>query len=152
MKLSTEKIIIAAIVAILAGSVIYMALQSSPRFNKEIAMKEAGATEFGACLKGADVKFYGAFWCPHCQRMKKLLGEGAYAPIYQECSTPDGQGQTEACKNAKIEGYPTWEFKDGSRLSGEQTLTKLGEKSGCTVPASYGITAESVGTTSSPAK
>jgi hypothetical protein len=37
------------------------------------------------------------------------------------------------CQEAKIEGYPTWEFKDGTRVSGEQTLEDLGKKAECTL-------------------
>lgn len=34
----------------------------------------------------------------------------------------------------KIEGYPTWIFKDGSRLTGEIPLPTLAEKTQCALP------------------
>jgi len=34
-----------------------------------------------------------------------------------------------------IEGYPTWEFPDGSRQSGEVPFSQLSERSGCPLPA-----------------
>ena len=34
----------------------------------------------------------------------------------------------------KIEGYPTWEFSDETRLSGEISLEKLAEKTSCLLP------------------
>jgi thiol-disulfide isomerase/thioredoxin len=90
--------------------------------------------QFATCLKDKGMKFYGAFWCPHCQAMKQLFGTSARLLPYIECSTPDGSSQNGVCNNAKIEGYPTWEFADGSRLTGELPLATLAEKTGCTLP------------------
>ncbi|MEK6973881.1 MAG: hypothetical protein AABW41_01430 [Nanoarchaeota archaeon] len=89
---------------------------------------------FAKCLTDNGVKFYGAFWCPHCANQKKMFGDSFQYINSIECSTPDGRGQMQICKDAKIEGYPTWEFKDGSRLSGELTIEQLASKSGCSLP------------------
>lgn len=89
---------------------------------------------FASCLKDKGVIFYGAFWCPHCQNQKKLFGSAAGKLPYVECSTPDGQGQTQVCKDKKIDGYPTWVFPDGSRQSGEVSLEDLSKKSSCLLP------------------
>lgn len=91
---------------------------------------------FAQCLAEKDVKFYGAFWCPHCQAQKRAFGGSAKLLPYIECSTPDGKGTTQICKEAGITGYPTWVFPDGSRESGEVELPVLAEKSGCALPAS----------------
>lgn len=89
---------------------------------------------FVRCLKENGAVFYGTFWCPHCQNQKALFGKSAKRLPYVECSTPDGRGQTAVCQDKKIEGYPTWEFKDGSRLSGEIPLKELAGKTGCLLP------------------
>ncbi len=89
---------------------------------------------FTACVKDSGAKFYGAFWCPHCQATKKLFGSSAKLLPYIECSTPDGKSQNNVCKDAKVEGYPTWEFSDGSRLSGELSLETIAEKTKCSLP------------------
>ena len=86
------------------------------------------------CIKEQGVIFYGAFWCPHCQRTKAMFGSSAKLLPYEECSTPDGKGQLQICKDKKVESYPTWVFADGSRLTGERTLQELSEKSGCVLP------------------
>ena len=86
---------------------------------------------FAQCLKDKGAIFYGASWCPHCQAQKALFGDSEKLLPYVECSTPDGQSQTQVCADAKIEGYPTWVFADGSRQSGEQTLEALAQKTGC---------------------
>lgn len=89
---------------------------------------------FATCLQDEGAKFYGTFWCPHCRNQKALFGKSARLLPYIECSTPDGQSQTEVCRLAGIQGYPTWEFADGSRLSGEIPLETLAEKTSCELP------------------
>ena len=90
--------------------------------------------DFASCLDSNGVKFYGAFWCPHCQNQKALFGNSANLLPYIECATPDGKGQLQACIDQKIKNYPTWEFKDKSRLSGELSMQTLAQKSGCKLP------------------
>ena len=85
---------------------------------------------FAKCLTEKGVKFYGAFWCPHCADQKKLFGKSIKYVDYIECSTPDRSGQTPLCIQEKIEGYPTWEF-NGTKASGVFSLQELGSKSGC---------------------
>lgn len=89
---------------------------------------------FATCIKDSGATFYGAFWCPHCQATKALFGSSAKLLPYVECSTPDGRSQNQLCNDAKIEQYPTWEFADGTRLMGEQTLEALATKTSCTLP------------------
>lgn len=88
---------------------------------------------FAQCLTDAGAKFYGAYWCPHCQAQKKLFENSTKLP-YIECSTPNGQSQTQVCIDAKITGYPTWDFADGSRADGQQTFEQLAEKTNCPLP------------------
>ncbi len=90
--------------------------------------------QFATCLKDSGTKFYGAFWCPHCQNQKNMFGKSQKKLPYIECSTPDSSGQTQICIDNKIEGYPTWEFPNGERLSGEVPLATLAEKTSCTLP------------------
>lgn len=89
---------------------------------------------FTQCLGEKGATFYGAFWCPHCQNQKKLFGRSERLLPYVECSTPDGRSQLPRCAGQKIEGYPTWEFKDGSRKSGEVPLAELAKTTGCSLP------------------
>lgn len=89
---------------------------------------------FAQCLTEKNLTFFGAFWCPHCQAQKKLFGTAAKYLPYVECSTPDGQSQTQQCKDKDIKGYPTWIFPDGSTTTGEQSFAILSEKSGCPLP------------------
>ncbi len=89
---------------------------------------------FAQCITEAKATFYGAFWCPHCQSQKKLFGRSERLLPYVECSTPDSKGQTQVCIDKKITGYPLWEYADGTRTNGQQTLEQLAEKTGCALP------------------
>jgi thiol-disulfide isomerase/thioredoxin len=89
---------------------------------------------FATCLKDNGVKFYGAFWCPHCQAQKALFGSAVKNLPYIECSNPDGNSQDAVCNDANIKSYPTWEFANGTRVTGEQTLEALAQASSCTLP------------------
>lgn len=60
-------------------------------------------------LQESGAKFYGAFWCPHCNDQKELFGASADRLPYIEC-TPDGRNGVLAfvCIRKEIRGYPTW--------------------------------------------
>lgn len=120
-----KKIMPILIVLIIAGGGIFLLVRN--------ANKPGMYDTFAQCLSDSGAKFYGAFWCPHCQATKALFGRSAKLLPYVECSTPDGKNQLPICKDAGVEGYPTWVFSDGSRLSGEQTFQELSEKTNCAV-------------------
>ena len=126
------------------------------------ATKTAGTYDnFAQCLVENGTKFYGAFWCPHCQQQEQWLSASrqklAREGLYVECSTSDTRGQTPACKEKGIESYPTWIYKDGTRDVGEQSLAKLSQKTGCVLPGAAAANAADTsgaslgGTTSSSA-
>ncbi|MEK7118834.1 MAG: thioredoxin domain-containing protein [Patescibacteria group bacterium] len=134
-------IIIVLGVLVVIGAALYMV--SGPNWGGEtssdggriaVTASSSPTAQFAQCLKDKGVIFYGAFWCSHCKTQKALFGDAAALLPYVECSTPDGRAQLEACKDKKVEGYPTWEFPDGSRLSGERTFAELGEKANCQAP------------------
>ncbi|MFA5141870.1 MAG: hypothetical protein WC471_02790 [Candidatus Woesearchaeota archaeon] len=86
--------------------------------------------DFAKCLTANGAKMYGAFWCSHCNEQKKNFGESWQYATYIECSNADGT-QNDVCAEAGIEGYPTWEFKDGTRKSGTMTFSQLSDMTGC---------------------
>ncbi|MDB5254220.1 MAG: hypothetical protein JWL80_286 [Parcubacteria group bacterium] len=97
---------------------------------------------FATCIKDSGTKFYGAFWCPHCQAQKALFGSAVHNLPYIECSNPDGKSQNQACNDAKVSSYPTWEFPNGTRVSGEQSLKALSQATQCTLPGEAAPTAD----------
>ena len=97
-------------------------------------------TAFAQCLTEKGATLYATYWCPHCLDQKKLFGSAISEVNAVECALPGGSsaGQTQICKDKDIQSYPTWEFADGSRESGVQTLEALAEKTGCELPALEG--------------
>ncbi len=71
---------------------------------------------FAKALTAEGAQFYGAFWCPHCQVQKAEFGTSKKYIPYIECSNPDNT-QTQICLDKKIEGYPTWTFKNGIKIT-----------------------------------
>ncbi len=128
------KIFISVIVLLVLGTVASVIMGGNSGTDNTPGKYDALAQ----CIKDSGAQFYGAFWCPHCQEQKKLFGSAAKLLPYIECSTLNGQGQLQICKDKKIEGYPTWELKDGTRLANENgagvSLQTLAEKTGCTLP------------------
>lgn len=98
---------------------------------------------FATCIKDQGATFWGAFWCPHCQNQKTLFGKSSSKLPYVECSTPDGKGQLQVCKDAGVTTYPTWDFVMATstsatttteRMTGELALDMLASKTGCVLP------------------
>jgi len=99
----------------------------------------ANLTPFGRCLGQSGAVFYGASWCPHCRSQRMTLGDAMDHVRYIECSDPsDPDRPAAACRSANVHSYPTWIFRDGSRLSGELSLGTLAAKTGCTLPSGAG--------------
>ncbi|OHA91410.1 MAG: hypothetical protein A2758_01635 [Candidatus Zambryskibacteria bacterium RIFCSPHIGHO2_01_FULL_49_18] len=90
---------------------------------------------FAQCIKDSGATYYGAFWCPNCKNQEARFGRSAKLLPRIECSTPDGKGQLQVCKEAKVEGYPTWDFADGTREVGNLPLESLSQFTGCSLPA-----------------
>jgi thiol-disulfide isomerase/thioredoxin len=127
--MSNKNIFILIISLLILGTIATVLLQS-----EAVPAGPSKYDEFAQCLKDKGALFYGAFWCPHCKTQKELFGSSAKLLPYVECSLPSGSGQTQECIDKKIEGYPTWEFSDGTRLNGEISLEKLAEKTSCVLP------------------
>lgn len=121
-----KSLVIRAVVGLAAAVVIVLGVHEYGKPGKYDA--------FAQCLTDKGATFYGAFWCPHCQAQKRMFGKSAKLLPYVECSTPDGKGKLAVCKDKGVEGYPTWEFADGTRKSGEVPLAELAIKTDCPLP------------------
>ncbi|MBV9349282.1 MAG: hypothetical protein JO026_00870 [Patescibacteria group bacterium] len=133
MNTNRRNYIIAGIVILLA--IVFGGYVSYSSYAGSKGTAPGALDAFVNCIKGKGIKFYGAFWCPHCQRTKAEFGDSAKNLPYVECSTPDGQGQTQICIDKKIVEYPTWMLPDGTRVTGEHTLSELSQDFSCSLPA-----------------
>jgi hypothetical protein len=81
-------------------------------------------------LRQSGAKFYGAYWCPYCNKQKELFGKEAFNQIdYVECDPAGKNARPALCQQANIEGFPTWEIK-GKKYGGLQPLQDLADISG----------------------
>lgn len=87
---------------------------------------------FAQCLTESGYAMYGAYWCPHCENQKAEFGNAFQYIDYVECATPgDPYNMKQECRDAGVEGYPTWIGEDGTFLSGDRPLENLAEETGC---------------------
>jgi hypothetical protein len=128
MKLTSTHIIIGAAIVGIGLLVAGKYLE-----GKANAIPEGTYDTLASCIADSGAKFYGAFWCPHCQDQKEMFGSAADLLPYVECSTPDSRNQTKECADAGITGYPTWILGNGEQLSGLIEMDILAEKTGCTL-------------------
>jgi hypothetical protein len=91
---------------------------------------------FAECLRDRGVKFYGAYWCPHCIEQKEKFGASIDEVPYIECGVKgDTRAKTQVCKDAGITHYPTWQFPPlGERVERVFTLEELRDRTGCSLP------------------
>ncbi|MDX1433807.1 MAG: vitamin K epoxide reductase family protein [Gammaproteobacteria bacterium] len=76
-------------------------------------------------LDAEGARFYGAYWCPHCQEQKELFEASAARLPYVEC-TPQGRNGpvNAACATQGIADYPTW-IIGGRKYTGVLTPERL---------------------------
>ncbi len=155
MKNKTTQIIVSTIVVILVVVALGILL------NKPKAIGKYGP--LAQCITDSGTKFYGAFWCSHCQNQKALFGGAKDLLPYVECALPleeqkladieiqkakaegrlkEGENpetigiktRQDICKEKDIKSFPTWIFTDSSILTGEVSLETLALKTSCVLP------------------
>lgn len=85
-------------------------------------------------LRDTGARFYGAYWCPTCQKQKDLFEASVERLPYVEC-TPDGRNGVRNfdCVTNDINEYPTWVI-DGRRYTGLLPVANLAALSGFKAP------------------
>lgn len=84
-------------------------------------------------LTASGVKFYGAYWCPHCTDQKAMFGKAQRYLPYVECDARSPIGQPQVCAQAEIRAFPTWDI-GGNRYEGVLSLEDLARLTGFPVP------------------
>jgi len=98
---------------------------------------ETDLVGFAQALADADVKFFGAAWCPACRQQKELFQDGAQFLPFIEVTNPD-RTLNQTGIDEGIQQFPTWEFPDGTRLEGIASLATLSTRSNVAIPTSNG--------------
>jgi len=70
---------------------------------------------------------FGLATCSHCQKQKALFGTSFAKINYTDCKE-----NPNACSS--LNTVPTWQFKDGTQLVGEQSFATLSAKTSCALP------------------
>jgi len=89
---------------------------------------------FAKALTQAGAKFYGTAWCGYCNAQKELFEDGANFLPYINVANPD-RTLNQAGIDANISNFPAWDFPDGTRLVGLQTLETISQRSGVAIPS-----------------
>jgi len=90
--------------------------------------------DFAKCMTKNNVTMYGAYWCPHCNAVKKEFGNSFRFINYVECDQNGPNGDPDTCQKKGIQYYPTFIFGDESVLFGDVGFDIMSEKTGCTLP------------------
>ena len=118
-------VILALLIVAVIGAVYYFGNRSQHKYDG-----------FAKCLTDRGVKMYGAYWCPHCQEQKEKFGASFEFAPYTECGVQgDLHAETQVCKDAGIQHFPTWQFPPtGERVERVFSLESLSERTGCALP------------------
>jgi glutaredoxin len=79
------------------------------------------------CLTEKGVIMYGTEWCGFCKKQKEAFGDSFQYIDYIDCDQ-----NREACNEAGISGYPTWQI-DGELSPGLTPLENLASLAGCEI-------------------
>ncbi len=124
---------------IIIGILIALAIIALFAFLYKQSNKPGKYDAFAQCITDSGTKFYGAWWCPHCQNQKTMFGNSAKNLPYIECQTSDRK-MLQICTDEGIQSYPTWKFPDGSVETGELSIEELAAKTQCSPDASAATT------------
>lgn len=99
-----------------------------------VSFEEADLAAFAQALAASQTTFYGAGWCPNCTAQKELFQDGQVYLPFVEVTNPDRSPNQRGIDD-NVSVYPTWEFPDGSRLEGLQSLETIAARSGIDIPS-----------------
>jgi hypothetical protein len=93
--------------------------------------KDGQYAKLAQCLTSKGVKFYGAFWCPHCAEQKAIFGDDLRYITYVECDPRDPTSKPDECAAKGVKAYPTWFFPGQGTETGVHQPADLAKKVGC---------------------
>ncbi len=109
-------------------------------------VKDGKYAKLAQCLTDKGVKFYGAFWCPHCSEQKKLFGSDIRKVTYIECDARGAGANPAACNAAGVVKYPSWFFPGQGITTGVFKPEELAKKANCSIEEAPAETEETSAT------
>jgi uncharacterized membrane protein len=112
------------------AAVIVLGVHFSGVFDPAAGPEKPWLKGLAVHLRDSGARFYGAYWCPTCQKQKEMFEASVDRLPYIECS-PNGRGGVANldCVTNDIKDYPTW-IIGGRRYSGLMTTEQLAALSG----------------------
>jgi uncharacterized membrane protein len=110
--------------------VLGLVLHYSGMFDPAAGPEKPYLKSLAVHLRESGARFYGAYWCPTCQKQKDLFEASVDRLPYVEC-TPDGRNGVRnfECVAKDVNDYPTW-IIGGRRHIGLLTVEGLAALSG----------------------
>lgn len=121
---SPTRLIIGALVVIVAAFVVYQAVKGASVDPAKKALAE--------CMTQKGIVMYGADWCPHCQHTESNFGPAFKYVDYVACEHNVGDPLAPVCQQHNVTAFPTWINPNGSRTVGMTELGSLAAWSNCT--------------------
>ncbi len=94
-------------------------------------VKDGQYAKLAQCLTDKGVKFYGAYWCPHCVEQKKIFGDDVRYVPYVECYPGNSKTISKECVDAGVKSYPTWFFPGQGNATGVMQPEELAKMANC---------------------
>ncbi len=92
---------------------------------------EIDADKLAQALTDQGVKFYYAWWCPHCEDQIALFGNAFETLDSTDCAEGVGSGQfNQFCTDLGVTTVPAWVWPDGTVLTGARPFENLAEQAG----------------------
>jgi len=99
--------------------------------EEPVQPQPAAELGFTDCLKSKGAVLYGAYWDSSTKTQKEYFGADAANINYIECGIQgDYRTQSEICKEAGIQAYPTWIISNEKHM-GIQEIKQLSTLTGC---------------------
>lgn len=130
--MDNKKIFISVIILLILGTIATVLLRSG-----EENIPSVKYDEFAKCIASKNLTMYGTYSCSYCAKQKKMFENSFKYVPYVECTQ-----NPQECMAKDIEAYPTWIDGSGQKYVGLQSLEKLSEISGCSLPIEGGVTSE----------
>lgn len=87
--------------------------------------------DYAACFASKGLTLYGASWDSSTKKQQEALGTYLSSVQYVECGVQgDYRAQTDECKTASIEAYPTWDVA-GKKYMGIYSSDEIAAIAGC---------------------
>jgi len=116
--------------AFAVAAVLGLHLHFSGVFDPAAGPEDPYLAALATHLDEQGARFFGAYWCPHCEDQKALFGAAAPRLPYVECSPEGRNGPVAlACLDNDVRDYPTW-IVNGRRLTGVVRPSELARLSG----------------------